>query len=85
MKKFTVLLIFKMVCWYYSPVIWRLSCGIIDQHNVNLLSRENLGLLNKVDFFTVPADFGIASRLNAPAASRQTWLFVCVIPPLTIF
>ncbi len=81
MKKFTVLLIFEMVCWYYSPIIRRLSCGIIDQHNVSLILRENLGLLNKSDFFTVPADFGIASRLNAQAASRQTWLFVCVIPP----
>jgi hypothetical protein len=51
------------------------------QHNLNLLPRENFGLLNKVDFFTVPTDFGIASRLNAPAASRQTVLFVRVIPP----
>jgi hypothetical protein len=85
LKKIMVLLIFKMICWYYSPVSWRLSCGIIDQHNVSLLPRDNLGLLNKVDFFTVPADLGIQSRLNAPA-SRQTWLFLCLIPlSLTIF
>jgi hypothetical protein len=31
------------------------------------------------------ADFHDASRLNAAAASRQTWLFLCVITPQTIF
>jgi hypothetical protein len=36
-------------------------------------------LLKKADFFPAPADFGIASRLNAPATSREKWLAIATI------
>jgi hypothetical protein len=83
--KIYLFLIFKMVCWYYSPVIWRLSCGIIDKHNVSLLPRENLGLLNKDHFFYHSRRLRDRVTLERPGRQSADVAFrVCHTPPYHI-
>jgi hypothetical protein len=84
--KIYLFLIFKMVCWYYSPVIRRLSCGIIDQHNVSLLPRENLGLLNKDHFFYHSRRLRDRVTLERPGRQSADVAFrVCHTPLLPYF
>jgi hypothetical protein len=69
------------------PQIMTSVCRKLNKVDIPLFFKIycSSDFLNKVYFFTVPADFGITSRLNAPAASgRQSTdlaFRVCHTPP----
>ena len=81
-ENFTVLLIFKIICWCLSPVIWRLSCEIIDQLYIGSPFLRYFGLAKQSWFFSSSRrlwDRVTYSRLNAPATSREKWFAIATI------
>lgn len=63
----------------YFSKFWRLSCEIIDQLYIGSPFLRYFGLAKQSCFFPAPAEFGIASRLNAPATSRERWIAIATI------